>query len=256
VYPVSALLAHPNWHLALRDTFVPVVSKNSEYLVMVIGMVGTTITPWMQFYLQASVVEKGIGKRQYALCRLDVVSGCIIACIIAFFIVLACASTLYVSGYRNITDAADAAAALRPLAGQFAYVLFAVGLVNASMLSAAILPLATAYNICEGLGVESGVNKRFGEAPQFYWLYTLLVAGGAGVVLIPHLPLLQVILYSQVANGVLLPFLLIFMLILVNRKDLMGEYRNSPLANLIAWGTCITMMVLSLAYVYTSFLGQ
>ena len=256
VYPVSALLAHPNWHLALRDTFVPVVSKNSEYLVMVIGMVGTTITPWMQFYLQASVVEKGIGKRQYALCRLDVVSGCIIACIIAFFIVLACAATLYVSGYRNVTDAADAAGALRPLAGQFAYVLFAVGLINASMLSAAILPLATAYNICEGLGVESGVNKSFGEAPQFYWLYTLLVAGGAGVVLIPHLPLLQVILYSQVANGVLLPFLLIFMLILVNRKDLMGEYRNSPLANVIAWGTCITMMVLSLAYVYTSFLGQ
>ena len=256
VYPVSALLAHPNWHLALRDTFVPLVSKNSEYLVMVIGMVGTTITPWMQFYLQASVVEKGIGKRQYGLCRLDVVSGCIIACIIAFFIVLACAATLYVSGYRNIGDAADAAAALRPLAGQFAYVLFAVGLVNASILSAAILPLATAYNICEGLGVESGVNKSFGEAPQFYWLYTLLVAGGAAVVLIPRLPLLKVILYSQVANGVLLPFLLIFMLILVNRKDLMGEYRNSSLANVIAWGTCITMMVLSIAYVWTSFLGQ
>ncbi len=256
VYPVSALLAHPNWHLALRDTFVPLVSKNSEYLVMVIGMVGTTITPWMQFYLQASVVEKGIGKRQYSLCRLDVVSGCIIACIIAFFIVLACAATLYVSGYRNITDAADAAAALRPLAGQFAYVLFAVGLVNASILSAAILPLATAYNICEGLGVESGVNKSFGEAPQFYWLYTLLVAIGGGVVLIPHLPLLQVILYSQVANGVLLPFLLIFMLILVNREDLMGEYRNSRLANVIAWGTCITMMILSLAYVWTSILGQ
>jgi NRAMP (natural resistance-associated macrophage protein)-like metal ion transporter len=256
VYPVSALLAHPNWHLAIRDTFVPLVSKNSDYLVMVIGMVGTTITPWMQFYLQASVVEKGIGKRQYALCRLDVVSGCIIACVIAFFIVLACAATLYVSGYRNIGDAADAAAALRPLAGQFAYVLFAVGLVNASILSAAILPLATAYNICEGLGVESGVNKSFGEAPQFYWLYTLLVAVGGGVVLIPHLPLLQVILYSQVANGVLLPFLLIFMLLLVNRKDLMGEYRNSTLANVIAWGTCITMMVLSVAYVYTSFLGQ
>ncbi len=256
VYPVSALLAHPNWHLALRDTFVPLVSKNSEYLVMVIGMVGTTITPWMQFYLQASVVEKGIGKRQYSLCRLDVVSGCVIACVIAFFIVLACAATLYVSGYRNITDAADAAAALRPLAGQFAYVLFAVGLVNASVLSAAILPLATAYNICEGLGVESGVNKSFGEAPQFDWLYTLLVAIGGGVVLIPHLPLLQVILYSQVANGVLLPFLLIFMLILVNREDLMGDYRNSRLANIIAWGTCITMMILSLAYVWTSFLGQ
>jgi NRAMP (natural resistance-associated macrophage protein)-like metal ion transporter len=256
VYPISAFLAHPNWHLAIRDTFVPLVSKNSEYLIMIIGMVGTTITPWMQFYLQASVVEKGIGKRQYPLCRLDVVSGCIVACIIAFFIVLACAATLYVSGYRNISDAADAAAALRPLAGGFASVLFAVGLVNASMLSAAILPLATAYNICEGLGVESGVNKTFSEAPQFYWLYTLLVAGGAGVVLIPGLPLLKVILISQVANGVLLPFLLIFMLVLVNRKDLMGEYRNSRLANVIAWGTSITMMILSSALVWTTFLGQ
>src|SRR5215470_4766930 len=252
VYPVSALLAHPNWHLALRDTFVPVVSKNSEYLVMVIGMVGTTITPWMQFYLQASVVEKGIGKRQYALCRLDVVSGCIIACIIAFFIVLACASTLYVSGYRNITDAADAAAALRPLAGQFAYVLFAVGLVNASMLSAAILPLATAYNICEGLGVESGVNKRFWEAPVFYWLYTFLIVCGAGVVLIPKLPLIKVIIFSQVANGILLPFVLVYMLLLVNKRELMGEHKNSLFANIIAWTTSVVMILLTIGLIWTT----
>jgi NRAMP (natural resistance-associated macrophage protein)-like metal ion transporter len=256
VYPVSAFLAHPNWRAAIHATLVPQVIKSSDYLVMVVGLIGTTITPWMQFYLQASVVEKGIGKKQYALSRWDVISGCIITDVIAFFIVLACAATLYVSGYRNISDAADAAAALRPLAGDFAYILFAVGLVNASILSAAILPLATAYNICEGLGAESGVSKRFSEAPIFYWLYTFLIVGGAGVVLIPHLPLLKVILFSQVANGVLLPFLLIFMLLLVNRKELMGEYRNSRLANVIAWGTSVIIMILTAAMVWTTAAGQ
>ena len=256
VYPVSAFLAHPNWRAAIHATIVPQVIKSSDYLVMVVGLIGTTITPWMQFYLQASVVEKGIGKKQYALSRWDVISGCIITDVIAFFIVLACAATLYVHGYRNISDASDAAAALRPLAGDFAYILFAVGLVNASMLSAAILPLATAYNICEGLGAESGVNKRFSEAPIFYWLYTILIVGGAGVVLIPHLPLLKFILFSQVANGVLLPFLLIFMLLLVNRKELMDEYRNSQLANIIAWGTSIIIMILTAAMVWTTATGQ
>jgi len=153
---------------------------------MVVGLIGTTITPWMQFYLQASIVEKGIGKRQYSLAKWDVISGCIITDVIAFFIVLACAATLYVSGVRNISDATEAAVALRPLAGDFAYLLFALGLVNAALLSAAILPLATAYNICEGPGAESGVNKRFSESPVFYWLYTFLIVCGAGVVLIPR----------------------------------------------------------------------
>jgi len=187
---------------------------------------------------------------------MDVVSGCIFACVIAFFIVLACAGTLYVAGFRNINDAADAAAALKPLAGEFASILFAIGLVNAALLSAAILPLATAYNICEGLGVESGVNKSFSEAPQFSWLYTALIAVGAGIVLIPGLPLVKVILFSQVANGVLLPFLLIFMLVLVNREDLMGEYRNSLLGNVIAWSTSIIMSILTIAMVWTNFSGQ
>lgn len=167
VYPVSAFLAHPDWHAAIHDTFVPKVIRSSDYLIMVVGLIGTTITPWMQFYLQASIVEKGIGKRQYSLAKWDVISGCIITDVIAFFIVLACAATLYVSGVRNISDATEPAVALRPLAGDFAYLLFALGLVNAALLSAAILPLATAYNICEGLGAESGVNKRFSEAPVF-----------------------------------------------------------------------------------------
>ncbi len=255
-YVISAFFAHPDWKAALHDTVVPTVSRSSEYVVMVIGLIGTTITPWMQFYLQASIVEKGIGKKQYGLSRWDVILGCIITDVIAFFIVLACAATLYVSGIHNISDAADAAAALKPLAGQWAFLLFAIGLVNASLLSAAILPLATAYNICEGLGFESGVNKNFSEAPAFYWLYTLLIAFGAGVVLLPGIPLLKIILYSQVVNGLLLPFLLIFMLILINKKELMGEYRNSRIVNVMAWSTSGILIVLSLAWFWTTITGQ
>jgi len=255
-YVGSALLAHPDWKAAVHDTIVPSVSKSSTYLVMVIGLIGTTITPWMQFYLQGSIVEKGIGKKQYPLCRWDVISGCIITDVVAFFIVLACAATLYPAGIHNINDAAEAADALKPLAGQWAALLFAIGLVNASLLSAAILPLATAYNICEGLGFESGVNKKFSEAPVFYWLYTLLICFGAGVVLLPRIPLLKVILYSQVVNGILLPFLLIFMLILINKKELMAEYRNSLPINIMAWGTSAILIVLSLAWFWTTVTGQ
>lgn len=255
-YPVSALLAHPDWHQALKDTFVPHVSRSSDYVILLIGLVGTTITPWMQFYLQASIVEKGIGKRQYALSRWDVILGCIVTDVIAFFIVVACAATLYLNDNHGITDAAQAAQALGPLVGKWARLLFAVGLVNAAMLSAAILPLATAYNICEGLGVESGVNKKFSEAPTFYWIYTFLIAGGAGFVLIPHLPLIKLILFSQVANGILLPFVLIFMLKLVNKTELMGPYKNSRLANVIAWGTSAIMIGLAAAYGWTLITGQ
>jgi len=254
-YPISAFYAHPDWHKALHDTIVPTFSRNSEYLVMVVGLVGTTITPWMQFYLQASVVEKEIPKDKYNLCRLDVFLGCIITDVIAFFIVIACAATLHVSGRFDITDASQAAVALKPLAGEFAALLFAVGLVNASLLSAAILPLATAYNICEALGVESGVNKKFSEAPVFYWLYTFLIACGAGVVLIPKLPLIKVIIFSQVANGILLPFVLIYMLLLVNKRELMGEYKNSTFANVIAWSTGVIMILLTIGLVWTTITG-
>jgi Mn2+/Fe2+ NRAMP family transporter len=184
-----------------------------------------------------------------------VILGCIVTDVIAFFIVVACAATLYLNGVHNINDAADAAVALKPLAGRWAALLFAVGLVNASLLSAAILPLATAYNICEGLGVESGVNKKFSEAPTFYWIYTFLIAGGAGFVLVPHLPLIKLILFSQVANGVLLPFVLIFMLKLVNRTELMGIYKNSALGNTIAWSTSIIMIGLTVALIWTQVRG-
>ncbi|MGC2658229.1 MAG: Nramp family divalent metal transporter [Bryobacteraceae bacterium] len=251
-YPVSAFLAKPNWDLALKQTFVPTFSADPAYLTMVVGLIGTTITPWMQFYLQAAVVEKGVDKRHYALCRLDVITGCIVTDVIAFFIVVACGATIYHSNHPQITDVGQAARALAPFAGKFAALMFAIGLVNASLLSAAILPLATSYNICEGLGFESGVDKRFSEAPIFYWLYTLLIGGGAAVVLLPGLPLLKFILLSQVANGVLLPFVLIYMLILVNRPRLMGDFKNRVWQNAIAWGTAVTMIVLTIGLIYTS----
>ncbi|HXE30184.1 MAG TPA: Nramp family divalent metal transporter [Terriglobales bacterium] len=251
-YAFSAVLAHPDWSLALRQMIVPHgVTFNHEYLVMVIGLIGTTITPWMQFYLQASIVEKGIGRKEYALSRWDVIVGCIITDVVAFFIVVACAATLYVHGHRDVNTVADVAQALGPLAGRYASLLFAVGLINAALLSAAILPLATAYNVCEGLGLESGVDKRFSEAPAFYALYTLLIGAGASLVLIPKLPLLKVIIYSQVANGILLPFVLVFMLLLVNREDVMGDYRNSWLGNLIAWSTSVILVILTVVWIFT-----
>jgi Mn2+/Fe2+ NRAMP family transporter len=249
-YPVSAFLARPDWKLALENTIVPQFNSDPGYLVMIVGLIGTTITPWMQFYLQASIVEKGVSKRNYGLSRLDVIFGCIVTDVIAFFIVVACAATIFHSQHREITDVADAARALAPFAGKFAAILFAVGLVNASLMSAAILPLATAYNICEGLGFESGIDHRFGEAPVFYSLYTALIVCGAGFVLIPGLPLLKVILVSQVANGILLPFVLGFMLILINRERLMGEYRNGPWGNVIAGATSIIMILLTIALIY------
>jgi NRAMP (natural resistance-associated macrophage protein)-like metal ion transporter len=244
-YPISAFFAGPDWALALRSTLIPEFHPEPEYLVMIVGLIGTTITPWMQFYLQASIVEKGVSKRDYRLTRWDVILGCIFTDIIAFFIIVACAATLHKSGHGALEDAADAAIALRPFAGRFAALLFGVGLVNASVLSAAILPLATAYNVCEGLGFESGVDKRFSDAPVFYSLYTILIVLGAGFVLIPGIPLLPLILISQVANGILIPFVLIFMLLLVNRKELMGSMRNRMLANVVAGSTSAIMIVLT-----------
>ena len=254
-YPVSAFLAKPDWDLAIKQTFIPTLRSDSAYIGMVIALIGTTITPWMQFYLQAAVVEKGIDRRHYGLCRLDVITGCIVTDVVAFFIVVACGATIYHSNHPQISDAAQAALALKPFAGKFAAVLFAAGLINASLLSAAILPLATSYNICEGLGFESGVDKRFVEAPVFYWLYTLLVGGGAAVVLVPHLPLLQVIVYSQVANGILLPFVLVYMLLLINRSRLMGDFRNNSWQNFIGWTTAVIIIALTVIYTYSSFVN-
>jgi Mn2+/Fe2+ NRAMP family transporter len=254
-YPVSAFLAHPDWHTALIKTVVPEWRHDPGYITMIVGLIGTTITPWMQFYLQASVVEKGVTPREYPLARWDVIIGCIVTDVIAFFIVVACAATLYQSGHGEINDAAEAALALKPFAGRFAAALFALGLVNAGVLSAAILPLATAYNVCEGLGFESGVDRRFSEARIFYSLYTGLIVIGAGVVLIPHIPLLRLILLSQVANGMLIPFVLVFMLLLVNKSGLMGDQRNGPWQNTVAISTSVVMIALTMLMVWNAVRG-
>ena len=214
---------------------------------MTIAVVGTTIAPWMQFYLQSSIVEKGVTEKQYAASRLDVVAGCFFTDIVAWFIIVACAATLYASGNRDIKDAADAAYALKPLAGQYASILFAAGLFNASLFAASILPLSTAYTVCEGLGFESGVGKKFSEARVFYWLYAILIVVGAGLVLLPNFPYIKIIILSQVLNGIVLPFVLIFMLLLINKPELMGEHRNRLFFNLVSWATVILVIALSTA---------
>ncbi len=251
-YIVAGLLAHPDWKAAAYATVTRPQSagiRTYGYVYMVVGLVGATISPWMQFYLQASVVEKGVTVRQYAASRWDVILGCIFSVIIGWFIIVACAATLYRSAHYNIVDAADAAQALRPLAGEYAYLLFAAGLFNASIFTASILPISTAYAVCEGLGFESGLDKKFHEAPVFYWLYTLLIVAGAAVLLIPGLPLVTVLVLSQVANGVVLPLVLVFMLLLTNDAELMGVHVNSRRFNAVAWTTVIVMIVLTIAMV-------
>jgi NRAMP (natural resistance-associated macrophage protein)-like metal ion transporter len=253
-YPISCFLAHPHWADALKGTVLPYTRFDSNYLYMVIGLVGTTIAPWMQFYLQSAVVEKGVKLKDYRLSRWDVIVGCIMTDVVAFFIIAACAATIYVSGHGPIKDAGDAALALRPLAGRAASYLFAFGLVNASLFSACILPLATAYYVCEGLGVESGVNKRLREAPAFYSLYTaIMVIGALAVLVLSAQKQVPIILLSQVINGILLPFVLIFMLRLVNREDLMGSYRNTRAFNWITWITCVVMIALTLVWLVSAF---
>ena len=252
-YPLSAYLAHPNWKLALASTIKPSFRFDTPYLYMLIGLVGTTIAPWMQFYLQSAVVEKGIGPKEYSHSRLDVVIGCILTDVVAFFIILACAVTIYATGARDVVNPGDAAIALRPLAGQAASWLFAFGLCNASLFSASILPLATAYYVCEGLGFESGINKRFKEAPAFYTLYTALILVGAlAVIVLRDSYQIPIIILSQVINGILLPFVLIFMLRLANNEELMGTYRNTRMFNIIAWVTCGVMIVLTLVLVLST----
>jgi len=252
-YIFAGVLSQPSWHDAMLATVqLPARSVwgEKDYMYTAVAVVGTTIAPWMQFYLQSSIVEKGIRVKDYAASRLDVIVGSLFTDIVAWFIIVACAATLYVHGMGGIQVASDAAEAMRPLAGDYAFLLFAFGLFNASLFAASILPLSTAYTVCEGLGFESGVDKHFKEAPFFYWLYTLLIAGGAGTVLwLPDAQLIKFAIYSQVLNGVLLPVIIILMLLLINRKDLMGEHRNSRLWNIIAWATSIIVIGMSVVLV-------
>lgn len=250
-YVISGILAHPHWGLVIHQTFIPSFSFEKNYLIMFIGVVGTTIAPWMQFYIQSAIVEKGVDVENYRYSRMDVIVGCIMTDVVAWFIVVACAATLFVH-HVTIATAKDAALALEPLAGKYYSILFAFGLLNASVFSASILPLATSYSVCEAFGFESGIDRKFNEAPIFYWLYTLLIAIGAGAILLPNVNPLMILFYSQVVNGMLLPFILIYMLKLVNNKRIMGDYVNSKTFNTIAWITTIGMIGATVAAIFTS----
>jgi len=251
-YIFSGFLAHPQWGVVSRELVLPSFSFDSSYLVILIGVIGTTIAPWMQFYIQAAVVEKGITVKDYTYTKYDVIVGSFIVNLVAVFIVICCAATLHVHGIK-IESAQEAALALAPLAGTWASILFAVGLLNASLFSASILPLSTAYFLCEAFGIEAGIDKSWEEAPAFYWLYTILIVVGAGVILIPKISLIAVMFWSQVINGVMLPFVLIFMLILINNRDLMGDYVNNRFYNFLTWIIVVILIILTLLMVITSF---
>jgi Mn2+/Fe2+ NRAMP family transporter len=250
-YIVAGILVKPDWQQAALYSVKPVLVFEPAYLTMLIGMVGTSVAPWMQFYLQAAIVEKGVTAKEYAESRLEVIVGCVVMSVVAFFIIVACAGAIHSNTPRDIVDSTDAALALKPF-GSYAYLLFAAGLLNASLFAACIQPLSTAYTVCEGLGFESGVNFRFGEAPIFYTLFTLLIIVGAGVVLLPGFPLVTAILWSQVINGILLPVILVFMILLVNKSRLMKDWTNSPAYNAVAWTAVAVMVVLTLGLVVIS----
>lgn len=250
-YIVAGYLAQPNWALALHNTIVPQITLSSAYITMIIGLVGTTIAPWMMFYIQSSVVEKGITLKNLKYSKIDAIFGAIVVNIVAFFIVIACAATINANGIQ-VNNVVDVSAALAPLAGQYASILFAFGFLNASLFAASILPLSTAYYVCESLGFEAGVSKGFREAPVFHGLYLGLIIMAVIIIMFPNVPLLSILYLSQVANGILLPFLLILMLLIINDKRIMGEYVNSRLFNFIAWATVIIVMGLSITLVITS----
>jgi len=244
-YIITGIIVKPDWGGVFERFLSPQVSFEPAEITMLIGLVGTTIAPWMQFYLQASIVEKGIKIEEYKFARFDVVMGSVVVHIVAFFIILVCAETLYKSGLR-VETAKDAALALKPLAGAYCTYLFAFGLVNASLFAASILPLSTTYLICEGLGWEAGIDKKFMEAPQFYGFYSLMIFLGAGIILYPNVPLIPIMYFSQVINGMVLPIVLVFMLILINDKKLMMGHTNGPVFNTIAWVTSLTLIGLTL----------
>lgn len=255
-YVFSAVLAKPDWLIAAKYTVIPNVHFDLGYLVMLTGLVGTTIAPWQFFYLQAGFVEKKVGPRQYSQAKADVLFGSVSCMVIVFFIIVCTAATLYAHNQRDITDAGQAAQALIPLAGKWAGTLFAFGLLNASLFAASILPLSTAHVICEGLGFEAGLDHKFKDAKIFYWLYTVLIVVGAGVVLLPRAPLWKILIFSQVGNGIWLPVVVIFILLLVNRRDLMGQYVNTLGYNIVAWVTAIAMIVLTVFVSYAAFFQQ
>jgi len=247
-YIISGFMGKPDWEEVRRATLTPTLRFDAGYLTMAVGLVGTTIAPWMQFYLQSSMVDKGLKVEDYPYARMDVVVGSVMVNVVAFFIVMLCAITMYQGGIR-IETARDAALALKPMAGNYCSGLFAFGLLNASLFAASILPLSTAYTICEAFGWESSLNRKFLEAPQFYGLYSIMIILGSGIILLPNVPLIPIMYYSQVINGLLLPLILIIMLLLINDRKIMGEYTNSRFMNFISWATVAALILLSLATV-------
>jgi Mn2+/Fe2+ NRAMP family transporter len=246
MYVVSALMGKPHWSEIGHSIVHPQLEINTQSLAMVIGIIGTTIAPWMQFYMQSSVIEKGLDMKQYRYSLIDIVVGCIATVVVAFFIMIACASTLHENGIQ-INEAKDAALALKPLAGELASQVFAFGLFIASIFSATILPLATAFYVCEAFGFEAGIDKKWDEAREFYILYTGILVLSAAIILIPNAPLILISLWTQVINGMLLPVVLVCMILLVNNKKIMGEYVNKPINNIIGWAAIIVLIVLSAA---------
>ncbi len=250
-YIISGFMGKPDWSEVQTAFLTPRIDLNPRLLTMVVGVVGTTIAPWMQFYLQSSVVDKGLKADAYQYTRMDVIFGSLTVNVVAFFIIMLCAITLFPAGIK-INNAQDAALALAPLAGKYCSWLFAFGLLNASLFAASILPLSTAYTICEAFGWEASLNRKFTEAPQFYGFYSLSILIGAAIILTPDAPLISIMFYSQVLNGMLLPVILVFMLILINDRKIMGNYTNGIVVNFLSWVTVITLICLSLAMVITS----
>lgn len=250
-YVVSGVLARPDWGTVGRAMVHPGFRFDAPYIYLLIGIVGTTIAPWQLFFLQSSIVEKGVGVEHIGYSRWDSIVGCAMAGVVIFFIIVACAATIFPAGV-HITSAKDAALALEPLAGRYCSALFAFGLFNASIFAACVLPLSVAYYICEGLGWEAGVNKRFSEAPQFYGLFTATILIGMGVVLIPDFPLFRMMVLSQVVNGIVLPFILIFMILLINRREVMGEHCNGWFWNSVGWFTVVAMVALTVLIAVTA----
>ena len=243
-YIVSAIMAKPHWGEIGKALIHPTLRFNEESLSMVLGIVGTTIAPWMQFYMQSAVIEKRIKVQDYKFVIWDVVIGGVGTVVVAFFIMVACASTLHVNGIK-IEAAQDAAMALKPLAGAMASTVFAFGLFIASIFSATILPLATAFYVCEAFGFEAGIDKKFNQAPQFYGLITLIIAVGVTIILLPHAPLIAITIWTQVLNAILLPMVLLCMILIINKSEIMGIYRNNAVQNTVGIGTTAILVILS-----------
>ena len=254
-YVVSALMSEPDWSAIGTAIVRPQVEMNTQSLAMVIALVGTTIAPWMQFYMQASVIEKGLKMKNYRFTLIDIAVGCVVTVVVAFFIMVACGATLHPNGV-TINEAKDAALALKPLAGKLASQVFAFGLFIASVFSATILPLATAFYVSEAFGFEAGIDKKWDEAKEFYSLYTFILVISALIILIPGAPLIKISIWSQVLNGILLPVVLISMILLINNKKIMGVYVNNMIQNIIGWAAVIILVILSVILLIIPFFSR